>query len=88
MRTQNTEIATNIWSIIVIIIAIVSFAVKFTSLRDKLDYRIKTAEDKIEKLEAEFCSLQTKVNNNDVIVMEIRTKLNNIEAMLLEMRKK
>lgn len=88
MRSQNTEIATNIWSIVALIIAIVSFAVKFTSLKDKLEYRTKTAEDKIIELEKEACVTREKINNNDVVVMEIRTKLNNIEAMLLEMRKK
>lgn len=88
MRTQNIEIVTNIWSIVAVLTAIISFTVKFTSLRDRFEYRISTLETELKESKVDICTLKDKTNNNDVVIMEIRTKLASIESMLLEMRKK
>lgn len=84
--TANTEFYTTIWTIIALLIFVITYAIRLTSLKDKLEYRITSAELKGMEQEKIICRLTEKVNSADVAFMEIRTKLANIESLLMEIK--
>jgi len=87
MITEQTQIITNIGTIISFIISIVVFAVKFTSLKEKLCYRIETLEDKCKVTENTIKVLEAKSNNTDLVIMRIDTKLDSMTELLLDLKK-
>lgn len=85
-RSTQTEMFATIWTMLAVAWTIIWFVVRFTSLKDRLEYRLFTAEDELKKQELVVSMLTSKVTNADVTFMEIRTKLANIETMLMEMK--
>lgn len=86
--TSNTGFYTTFWTAIVLIISIITYAIKLTTLKNNLEYRLVTSEEKLKEHCVEIEMLKTKSNNNDIVVMEIRTKLANIETLLMKMESK
>jgi len=86
--TANTTFYTTFWTALLVIGSIITYAIKMTTLKNNLEYRSATAEEKLKEHCVEIEMLKTKSNNNDIVVMEIRTKLANIETLLMKMESK
>jgi hypothetical protein len=82
----DTTILLNLWTLIAVIIFAIAQAVKFTTYRNKIDFRIKNLETENEHQELCIRDVIKKVNDADVTFMEIKTKLANIETLLMDMK--
>jgi len=85
-RTANYPIYTTIGTIIALLFFAITFAVKFTSLKEKLEYRITNMEEKNIEQENALVKLNDKINQSDVAFAEIKIRLTNIETLLLELK--
>jgi len=85
-RTQSAEIVTNIWTLILLISAIVWFAVKQTSFKDKTNGRLENLEEKCNFHWQEIIALRDKVNSMNVDMAEIRKDIKNMFEVLVEIK--
>lgn len=83
----DTTILLNLWTLIAVIIFAIAQAVKFTTYRNKIDFRIKNLEIENQRQEDCIKDITKKVNESDVTFMEIKTKLANIESLLMDIKK-
>lgn len=83
----DTTILLNLWTLIAVIIFAIAQAVKFTTYRNKIDFRIKNLEVENQRQEDCIKDLTKKINESDVTFMEIKTKLANIESLLIDIKK-
>lgn len=86
VRTQTTEIRTNLWTLIAVIGFAIIQTTKLTTHKNRADYRLKSLELDNQRQEECIKEITRKINDADVTFMEIRTKLANIETLLMEMK--
>lgn len=83
---SETPIRINLWTLIAVIGFAIVQAVKLTTHKNRIDFRIKTLETENQRQEDCIKDLTRKINDADVTFMEIRTKLANIESLLVELK--
>ena len=84
--STTTQIYMSLWTVIAVILAIITFAIKITTLKNNMEYRLKNSEDKNTEQEKELARFNDKVNQFDVAFAEIKIRLTNIETLLLELK--
>lgn len=82
-----TNISVQLWTIIWVIIAIVTFTTKMTSFRDKMDFRITNLEVKCTDAIKDIEALESKGNDISIALAEYRKDIKMIFEILAEMKK-
>ena len=86
--SSSMEVTIQVWTIITILIAIVSFAISITRYRDKVDNSLKNLDDKTKDSSVRLMACELKGNNTDLVIAEMRANIKGIFDILSEIKEK
>lgn len=88
MISENTNIVISLWTIGGLIISIIVFTVKITSMKNKIDNDINTLKEKALVEEKERVILIAKTNSYDITLAKLQITMENMEKILVKISSK
>lgn len=90
MLGGDTSIIISLWTAVAVVLFAIWTAVKFSTMKESLCYRVSTLEvttkTKTREYDTLISNLIEKNQHQEIALVEIKTKLANIESLLIDMK--